>query len=190
MPRNDLSILTDQQEQDALGAARNGDRAAAERLVEQTYSTIFASLFKMTGGNIDLAADLTQDTYRKAWESLVDFRGHSRFSTWLYRIAYTTFLNHVRRPNRVMSFDPEQLDPKDPAASAEDLLSRSEDLQRLRHAVLGLPDDLRFTVTAKFWGDLSVAEIAKLEGITGMAIRKRLNKAFAILELTLDEDES
>lgn len=185
-----MSILTDEQEHQTLGAARNGDRLAAERLVDQTYSTIFASLFRMTGGNIDLAADLTQDTYRKAWESLADFRGQSRFSTWLYRIAYTTFLNYVRRPSRVMSFDSESFEPKDPASSPEDLLSRSEELHRLRHAVLGLPDELRFTVTARFWGDLSIAEIAKLEGITGMAIRKRLKKAFAILELTLEEDES
>jgi len=46
---------------------------------------------------------------------------------------------------------------------------------------------LRFVVTARFWGELSVAEIAQLERVTVVAIRKRLNRAFALLETALGE---
>ena len=56
------------------------------------------------------------------------------------------------------------------------------------HEVLQLPDDLRFTVTAHFWGGLAVKEIAKIEEITTVAIRKRLHKAFSILETMLHEE--
>jgi len=57
-----------------FAAARSGDRAAAERLVDATYRNVYAALFRFTGGDADLASDLTQETYRKAWESLASFR--------------------------------------------------------------------------------------------------------------------
>jgi RNA polymerase sigma-70 factor (ECF subfamily) len=172
-----------------LAAIRGGDRSAAEELVERTYSAVFASLYRMCGDR-DLAADLTQETYRKAWEALAGFDGRSQFFTWLYRIAYTTFLNAIRRPRRLTSLDaPDAPEMRDDAPAVDQLLSNEEDAERLRAAVLQLPEDLRFTVTAHFWGGLAVKEIARIENITGVAVRKRLHKAFGILEASLEEEQ-
>jgi RNA polymerase sigma-70 factor (ECF subfamily) len=171
-----------------LAEVRGGDRASAEEMVDRTYSAVFASLFRLCGDS-DLAADLTQETYQKAWAALPKFDGRSQLFTWLYRIAYTTFLNHIRRPRRMTSLDePDSLDVRDEAPSADAVLSDREQSERLRSAVLELPDDLRFTVTAHFWGGLAVKEIAKIEEITTVAIRKRLHKAFSILESILQEE--
>ena len=176
------------EERRLLAAIRGGDRSAAEELVERTYSAVYASLYRLCGDG-DLAADLTQETYRKAWEALEGFDGRSQFFTWLYRIAYTTFLNHIRRPRRITSIDeadaPELPDER---PSADQLLSEQQEGERLRAAVMELPEDLRFTVTAHFWGGLPVKEIARIENITTVAIRKRLHKAFSILEIALDEE--
>ena len=176
------------EERRLLAAIRGGDRSAAEELVERTYSAVFASLCRLCG-DADTAADLTQETYRKAWEALSGFDGRSQFFTWLYRIAYTTFLNSIRRPRRVISLD-EQDAPEMPDGrpQADEVLSDTEEAERLREAVLQLPEELRFTVTAHFWGGLAVKEIAKIENITTVAIRKRLHKAFTILEASLDEE--
>lgn len=164
---------------------RSGDRAAAEELVDASYGVVFASLVRMCGDR-DLAADLTQETYRKAWESFGSFDGRSRFATWLYRIAYTTFLNHVRRPRRVVSYDDDPApEIRDERASVEETIAERQENERLRKAVLGLSEELRFTVTAHFWGDLAVKEIAELEKITTVAVRKRLNKAYSVLEAAL-----
>ena len=89
------------EERRLVAAALAGETHAAERLAAASYGRVFASLVKLTGGDRDLAADLTQDTYRKAWRSLASFDRRARFGTWLYRIAYTTYLNHVRRPRPV-----------------------------------------------------------------------------------------
>jgi DNA-directed RNA polymerase specialized sigma24 family protein len=51
-----------------------------------------------------------------------------------------------------------------------------------------LSEDLRFTVTAHFWGGLPVKEVARIEKITTVAVRKRLHRAFSILESILDEE--
>lgn len=176
------------EERTLLAAIRAGDREAAESLVERTYSAVFASVYRLCGDS-DLAADLTQETYQKAWGALKGFDGRSQLFTWLYRIAYTTFLNHVRRPRRMTSLDePDAMDVQDVRPGAEEQLADAEEAERLRKAVLQLPEDLRFTVTAHFWGGLPVKEIASIEEITTVAIRKRLHKAFTILESMLGEE--
>src|SRR5215475_2245563 len=156
----------DGDERQLFAALAAGDRAAAERLVEATYRGVFA-LLKRLSGDADLAADLTQETYRKAWDALSAFDGRAQFSTWLARIAYNTFLNHLRRPRRLVPFDESrEARVPDPAPSLEEALGRAVAGDRLRRAVLALPEELRFTVTALFWGELPVKEVARQEGIT------------------------
>lgn len=181
----------DARDEQALARALvDGDRAAADELVDRTYRMIYAVLHRLSGGDAELAADLTQETYRKAWSSLAGFHFKAQFSTWLYRIAYTTFLNHVRRPRRVVPLEDEAAAERlgDPAEPIDLKLVARSDAERLRKAVLALPDDLRFTVTAHYWRGLSVAEVAELESITTVAIRKRLKRAFQILALAMEED--
>lgn len=176
-------------EMQLLARVAAGDRTAAELLVERTYRSIYQALARLCGGDAELAADLTQETYRKAWASLPTFRRQAQLSTWLYRIAYTTFLNHVRRPQRLLPLDEEQSEAvRDPAPGQEELASRGAEDERLRRAVLGLPEELRYAVTARFWAGLPVEEIAAHEKVTGVAIRKRLKRAFAALALVLEED--
>jgi RNA polymerase sigma-70 factor (ECF subfamily) len=181
----DPVIAPPDDERRLLAAIRGGDRTAAEELVDRTYASVFASMVRLCGDR-ELAADLTQETYRKAWEALPGFDGRSQFFTWLYRIGYTTFLNHIRRPRLMKSLDDDDApEMPDRAPGADELLSSSEEAERLRAAVLRLSDDLRFTITAHYWGGLAVKEIAAIEAITTVAIRKRLHKAFTILEEAL-----
>ncbi len=175
-------------ERSLLACLERGERRAAEELVDRTYEQVYASLVRLTG-DPELAADLTQETYRKAWQALARFDRRSQLTTWLYRIAYNTFLNHVRRPVRLRSIDECQVpELHDPGPGQDELLARREVAQRLRRAVVGLPDELRFTVTARFWGELPVAEIARIEEVTGAAIRKRLKKAMNHLRTALGEN--
>ena len=177
--RNETELLAD---------LRRGDRFAAEILVELTYPLIYRSLHRMCGDGDD-AADLTQDTYARAWRALDQFDGRSRFSTWLYRIAYTTFLNHVRRPQRFVQLDDATV-PAEPAAALEEDPLLALDAARLRRAVLALPEELRFAVTAHYWGEVAVREIARQEGLSSVAIRKRLRRAVYRLRTELEERPS
>jgi RNA polymerase sigma-70 factor (ECF subfamily) len=175
-------------EADLLAELRRGDRMAAEMLVELTYPLVYRSLYRMCGDS-DAAGDLTQDTYARAWRALDQFDGRSRFSTWLYRIAYTTFLNHVRRPQRFVQLDDATM-TLETSASIELDPVLGLDAARLRRAVLALPEELRFAVTAHFWGEVPVREIAQQEGLSGVAIRKRLRRAISRLRVELGEEPS
>lgn len=191
MQKSEREVVTTtpwSEEQRLLAAIRAGDTAAAEELVERTYSAVFASIYRLCGDS-DLAADLTQETYQKAWGALKGFDGRSQLFTWLYRIAYTTFLNHIRRPRRMTSLDePDSIDVADETPPADEVLVDQEEAEHLREAVMKLQEDLRFTVTAHFWGGLPVKEIARIEKITTVAVRKRLHRAFTLLESLLHED--
>ncbi|MBV8201181.1 MAG: RNA polymerase sigma factor [Acidobacteria bacterium] len=172
-----------------LAAMAAGDREAAERLVERTYRGVHAFLRRLCGDS-ELAADLTQETYRKAWSALSGFAGQAQFSTWLCRIAYNVFLNHLRRPRRLVPLEERSEGAiPDPSPAADDLLDQAAEGDRLRRAVLLLPEEQRFTVTALYWGERSVREIALEQGVSGVAIRKRLKRALATLAGLLAEEE-
>ena len=64
------------------------------------------------------------------------------------------------------------------------------DAARLRRAVMKLPEKLRYVVTCRFWGDVSVREIACEESVSTVAIRKRLKIAMQHLRLALEEEGS
>ncbi|MEO1085279.1 MAG: sigma-70 family RNA polymerase sigma factor [Acidobacteriota bacterium] len=170
-----------------LEALAAGDPAAAEALARRTYRATYSALLKMTGDR-ELASDLTQETYGKAWASLSSFNGRSRFATWLYRIAFNVFISHTRRPRPVAA---PVADLPEPAveARAERRLETEQRAERLRRAVQTLPEPLQLTVTARFWGEVSVAEIARLDGVSETAIRKRLRRAEDRLRRALGEED-
>jgi RNA polymerase sigma factor (sigma-70 family) len=177
------------QESDLLAAMAAGDRAAGERLVERTYRGVYSFLRRLCG-DPELAADLTQETYRKAWDALAGFHGRAQFSTWLCRIAYHVFLNHLRRPRRLVPLEDRAEAAADPAPAADEVLGQAAEGERLRRAVLMLPEEQRFTVTALYWGEHTVREVALDQGVSGVAIRKRLKRALGALARLLAEEEA
>lgn len=191
MPKvvSDTRSDEDQYERDLVRRIRANDRAAAEELVDRTYGAVYASLMRLCA-NADLAADLTQETYRKAWQSFPSFRGESRVFTWLYRIAYTSFLNLQRRPAIVRNVSDDELpEPADPERLPDDKVIEELDQSQLRNAVLQLGEKQRFVITAHYWGELTLPEIAKIERVSAVAIRKRLANAHRALEKLLEESQ-
>ncbi len=73
------------------------DRRAFEQLVRRHQGMVRAQLRRLLHGDIARADDLAQETFLLAWRKLNQFRGEARFSTWLYRIAYSCFLQSVRK---------------------------------------------------------------------------------------------
>ena len=170
---------------DLVTAVRAGDRAAAEALVDRTYTTGFRVLCHLCHGDRDRAADLTQETYRRAWAGMERFEGRCSFSTWLCRIAYNSFIEEVRKPHPPVMDPPERDVAFSLAADQDESLIHDEQTRALRRAVLELPEDLRFAVVAHFWADATLAEIARLEGVTATAVHKRLQRALRALEAAL-----
>ena len=75
---------------------------------------------------------------------------------------------------------------RDDGDNPEQAAVRTQRGDRLRRAVIGLPDPLRETVTARFWGENPARELAAADGISEVAVRKRLRKALSILRQTME----
>lgn len=73
------------------------DRRAFDQLVRRHQGMVRAQLRRLLHGDVAAADDLAQETFLLAWRKLDQFRGESRFATWLYRIAYSCFLQALRR---------------------------------------------------------------------------------------------
>ena len=87
------------EEQSWITRSREGDQQAVEALVLRYQKMIFALAYRMTGSLAD-AEDLTQETFIAAFNRLDSFRGESKFSSWLYRIATNRCLNWRQRAAR------------------------------------------------------------------------------------------
>lgn len=187
MEMHDETPLELAEERQLLAELAAGDRLAAETLARRSYKSVFASLLKLSG-DADLAAELTQETFRRAWSALADFDGRARFSTWLYRIAFNLFVSHQRRPRRLAPLDDEH-EVAEASGGAHRGLEARQAAGRLRRAVRSLPEALQLAVTARFWSEIPVAEIARLEGVSAPAIRKRLRRAEKLLRSELSEED-
>lgn len=79
----------------------DGDRNAFEQLVRRHQGVVRAQLCRLLHGDAAGADDLAQEAFLQAWRKLHQFRDEARFSTWLYRIAYSCFLQAYRKKSEL-----------------------------------------------------------------------------------------
>jgi RNA polymerase sigma factor (sigma-70 family) len=106
-------------------AMRYDDRSAFSELVRRHQGLVRAQLRRLTQGDHSWADDLAQEAFLQAWRKLDLFRGEARFGTWLYRIAYMTFLQsrrtHRAEVQHVVGYDGRVQDDSDALALSRDL---------------------------------------------------------------------
>ena len=128
------------------------DRHAFEQLLRRHQGMVRAQLRRLLHGDDAAADDLAQEAFLLAWRKLDQFRGDARFSTWLYRIAYSCFLQACRkRPPPAADADAGEAEQLPAPAHAVDLqldveratrrLSAAEQAVLLHCAQLGLSHD-------------------------------------------------
>lgn len=104
------------------------DRRAFEQLMRRHQGMVRAQLRRLLHGDQARADDLAQETFLLAWRKLDQFRGEARFSTWLYRIAYSCFLQARRKGSSVV--DDIDRDAPDQRISPPDAADLRLDVER------------------------------------------------------------
>ncbi len=87
-----------------------GNSAAYANLVERHKDIVFSVIKKIIHDRLE-AEELAQDVFISAYKSLSQFEGKSKFSTWLYRIAYNAAISKTRKPKIFVSIDDPLLKP-------------------------------------------------------------------------------
>lgn len=162
-------------------------------LVSEHHSRVYGVALRVVS-DPDLAADVVQETFLRAWRGLGRFRGDSSLSTWLHRITVNTALTARKRAARDTG---QPLDAVEEVVVAEatpyvDPERRGEMLdlrRRLEHALDRLPTGQRVVVVLKDVEGWSHTEIADRLGITESAAKVRLHRAHRKLAHHLERNE-
>lgn len=167
--------------------ARRGDAAAFEQLVTAYRDRVYRLALRLCGNEAD-ADEVAQDAFLAAWRGLPNFRGESKFSTWLYQLVNHAAIDLLRREKRqVAAEDIDEVDAPDSAPSPHHLAERNEQRQAVREAVLALPPEQRQVVVLRFMEELSYEEIGAALHLPTGTVKSRLNRAKAALREILSQ---
>ena len=174
-----------------LKRARKSDTNAASQLLTVYYEDIYSYLRRLCGSRAD-AEDLTQQTFLKVWSSLDRFKGRSRFSTWLHRIAYNCYIDWQRRdPGNVQSnTDQWWRERTDRNPGPVEGLAQRQLSRQLYEAVDRLDEDKKQTVHLHYYQGLSLRETAKVLGVATSTVKYRLREVLRILRIRIDAEEN
>lgn len=188
------STIAREDEHLLVAAAKKGDLAAFEELVNRYEAKIFRLTMNITRNHED-AEDAMQDAFLKSYSHLKEFAGDSRFYTWLVRIAANEALMRLRkrRPNQVSLDEPvegeDDLMPRevrDWGPGPEQRFAQTEMREILSGAIDELEPDFRTVFVLRDIEELSTEESAQALGISVPAVKSRLLRARLKLRQKLD----
>jgi RNA polymerase sigma-70 factor (ECF subfamily) len=171
-----------------IARARAGDDRAFALLVDRYESAVAATVIGMLGPGED-ADDVGQETFIRFHRALDAFRGESSLKTYLVHIAMNLSLNALKRRRRsLLRFvrgDDSVNEIAERRAGPHDRLEARETRERVRHAVLQLPEHHRAVVVLRMFNGYSTRETADLLGVAEGTVMSRLSRAMRDLEKKL-----
>jgi RNA polymerase sigma-70 factor (ECF subfamily) len=188
-----------QSDEELAALAASGDARAFEALVERYQGRIYRLACRMMSETE--APDVLQDTFLQVYRHLSEFRGASRFGTWIYRIATNVCLMRRRSASRRPSEPLDSFLPRFDASGThaevpeklrqtsriDDLLDRRRLAEKAHAALERLPETYREAFVLRDLEELPTAEVAEALGLDPAAVRQRVHRARLMLRGYLNE---
>jgi RNA polymerase sigma-70 factor (ECF subfamily) len=172
-------------EAELVRRAQAGDRVAFEQLYRDNVGRVYALCYRMAG-TADLAEELAQDVFVRAWQKLGSFRGESAFSSWLHPLTVNVALSERRsrrrRLARVMTTDDLSEFERPGPPTRSDGPESGFDLER---ALATLPPGARAVFVLHDVEGYKHAEIARLTGVATGTSKAQLHRARKLLREAL-----
>ena len=174
-------------ERSVVEGLRLGEEQAYLAVVERLLGPLHRFLLRLCR-DPGVAEDLAQETFVAVWQGIGSYRGRSRFTTWVFGIAYRQYLRH--RDRRSVDTVPlvaehHEAAPADPAT----LLVEAETRRLLHQAISDLPDACREALCLVHLEGFSYREAAQVLGLPVGTVKSRMNAAFTLLRERLGESE-
>jgi RNA polymerase sigma-70 factor (ECF subfamily) len=166
--------------------ARRGDRDAFRRLIERHYDMIYRIAYRYVGSAAD-AEDIAQDVCLALVNKLGQFRGKSKFTTWLYTVVINACRDFSRRRK-----SSEGLVERYGVQRAMEEADQADDERRaawLQEALASLEPNLRETVLLVVGEEMSHGEAAEVLGCAESTVSWRMHMVKKLLRARLDEDD-
>jgi len=170
-----------------------GEQNAYAELVNRYQSYVFTLILRMVKSRED-AEEIAQDVFVKAYRSLADFRGESKFSTWLYTITNTTSITFLRKKKlEVHSLDNEKVfevaDNKDSGFRAN-LIEQKSRVNMVNEAIAMLSPDDAEIITLFYKAEQNLEEISRILRLETNTVKVRLHRARARLKEKMEKNFS
>ena len=172
----------------------DGDANAFSVLVDRYKDLVFTLAIRMMK-NREEAEEVAQDTFIKTYKSLPKFKGDSKFSTWIYRVAYNTCLDRIKKNKRqqntvtIDEYTEHQVKTID---NALDAIEAKERTAAIKACIDLLPSDDSFLLTLYYYEEQSLEEISKIIGLKPNNVKVKLfrsrKKLATILKERLDNE--
>ena len=171
-------------ENEIIRSVLRGNVNDFEKLVTAYEKNVYSLALRMIGDPED-AADMTQETFIKAYRALSSFRGYSKFSSWLYRIASNVCLDFLRSRSRHPQVSLSTVDEDDRATfelpdmrqNPEEQLMKKLGMEAVRRGLEQLPEQQRQILVLRELGGLSYAELAQTLGLEEGTVKSRIFRA-------------
>ena len=171
-------------ENEIIRSVLRGNVNDFEKLVTAYEKNVYNIALRMVGDPDD-AADMTQETFIKAYRALSGFRGDSKFSSWLYRIASNVCLDFLRSRSRHPQVSLSAVDEDDRATfelpdmrqNPEEQLMKKLGMEAVRRGLEQLPEQQRQILVLRELGGLSYAELAQTLGLEEGTVKSRIFRA-------------
>jgi RNA polymerase sigma factor (sigma-70 family) len=177
-------------EKEIIDRVLSGDQQAFAGLVAQYQNYVFTLVLRMIKSRED-AEEVAQDVFIKAYRSLKDFRGDSKFSTWLYTIANTTSITFLRKKKLdIQSLDNEQVfEVADSVDSGfrTNLVEQKSKKEMVHHAVSMLSSEDAEVITLFYQHEQNLQEIGKILGQEPNTVKVRLHRARTRLKEKMEQ---
>jgi RNA polymerase sigma-70 factor (ECF subfamily) len=156
-----------------------GQTQAFATLVERYQNLVFSIGLKLIG-NADDAEDVAQESFVKAYHALKTFKGDAKFSTWIYRIAYNTALDFIKKHKKQL------LNKSLTQASEKELEIKEETPQKdeeaykknmIKMAIAKLPSDQQLIISLYYFEELSLKEITEVTQLSESNVKVKLFRA-------------
>ncbi len=167
-----------------------GDLEAFSRLVRK-YNRMAGAISFGICGDFQMAEDIVQESFLKAYRSLRNLKDPAKFKVWLAGIVRSRAIDFVRQRKSFWSYPQEgEFSVSDlevySTESVEELLLKEEFRSKILEAIRGLPEEDRLVITLKHMEGLSYKEIAEITGATVSSVESRLFRARGALRKKLD----
>ena len=176
------------------------DERAFIELVEAYEQRVFRLVHRMLGRR-DEAEDMAQEVFVQVFKAIEQFRGDSKLSTWIYRIAVNLCKNRVKYLARRHSDAQDELEPIADRSGLQDAkgvtfgaVARPDQMVEgyqvemiVHHAIVNLDADFREVLVLRDVEDLTYEEIGEITGLAEGTVKSRIHRARAMLKAAVEE---
>ena len=184
---NAQTRFTADPELECIARAKQGDQQAFHQLYNEYHRRIYALCWRMLSDK-DSAEDVCQEVFVQLWQKISNFRGESKFSTWLHSVATNIVLGHIRKQKnwlqRVFSIEDQPL-----AEISVEMPTHQEEITALDKQIMRLPERARLVFVLFAVEGYRHEEISKILNMAVGSSKSQYHRAKSLLREWISEND-